>query len=101
MDFADSSMFQKYENWLFVADSNNGNIYKFQLNENRTDFVFESEFLQDKVVNLLQKDSIENESMEEILFGSNFGLISDIEFGPDGSLYVVSLLDGTIYRIYS
>jgi glucose/arabinose dehydrogenase len=39
--------------------------------------------------------------MEEILFGSNFGLISDIEFGPDGSLYVVSLLDGTIYRIYS
>ena len=39
--------------------------------------------------------------MEEILFGSNFGIISDIEFGPDGSLYVVSLLDGTIYRIYS
>jgi glucose/arabinose dehydrogenase/plastocyanin len=101
LDFADSSMFQKYENWLFVADSNNGNIYKFQLNENRTDFVFESEPLQDKVVNLLEKVSIENESMEEILFGSNFGLISDIEFGPDGSLYVVSLLDGTIYRIYS
>ena len=101
LDFADSSMFQKYENWLFVADSNNGNIYKFQLNENRTDFVFESELLQDKVVNLSQKDSIENDSMEEILFGSNFGLISDIKFGPDGSLYVVSLLDGTIYRIYS
>jgi glucose/arabinose dehydrogenase/plastocyanin len=102
LDFADSSMFQKYENWLFVADSNNGNIYKFQLNENRTDFVFESKFLQDKVVNLLQnEDFIENESMEEILFASNFGLISDIEFGPDGSLYVVSLLDGTIYRIYS
>ena len=101
LDFADSSMFQKYKNWLFVADSNNGNIYKFQLNENRTDFVFESELLQDKVVNLSQKDSIENDSMEEILFGSNFGLISDIEFGPDGSLYVVSLLDGTIYRIYS
>ena len=101
LDFADSSMFQKYENWLFVADSNNGNIYKFQLNENRTDFVFESELLQDKVVNLSQKDFIENDSMEEILFGSNFGLISDIEFGPDGSLYVVSLLDGTIYRIYS
>jgi glucose/arabinose dehydrogenase/plastocyanin len=101
LDFADSSMFKKYENWLFVADSNNGNIYKFRLNENRTDFVFESPHLQDKVVNLLQNDFIENESMEEILFGSNFGLISDIEFGPDGSLYVVSLLDGTIYRIYS
>ena len=101
IDFADSPMFKKYENWLFVSDSNNGNIYKFRLNENRTDFVFESQHLQDKVVNLLQKDSIENESMEEILFGSNFGLISDIEFGSDGSLYVVSLLDGSIYRIYS
>ena len=100
LDFADSSMFKKYENWLFVADSNNGNIYKFRLNEARTDFVFESEHLKDKVVNLLQKDSIEIESMEEILFGTNFGLISDIEFGPDGSLYVVSLLDGIIYRIY-
>jgi len=100
LDFANSSMFKKYENWLFVADSNNGNIYKFRLNEARTDFVFESEHLKDKVVNILQKDSIENESMEEILFGTNFGLISDIEFGPDGSLYVVSLLDGIIYRIY-
>jgi glucose/arabinose dehydrogenase/plastocyanin len=100
LDFAASSMFQKYENWLFVADSNNGNIYKFRLNEDRTDFVFESPHLQDKVVNLIQKDSIEHESMDEILFGTNFGLISDIEFGPDGSLYVVSLLDGIIYRIY-
>jgi len=100
LDFVDSSMFQKYENWLFVADANNGNIYKFRLNENRTDFIFESEHLQDKIVNILQKESIENESMDEILFGTNFGLITDIEFGPDGSLYVVSLLDGTIYRIY-
>ena len=100
LDFADSSMFQKYENWLFVADSNNGNIYKFRLNEDRTDFVFENKHLQDKIVNLLQNDSIENEPMDEILFGTNFGLISDIEFGPDGSLYVVSLLDGIIYRIY-
>jgi glucose/arabinose dehydrogenase len=40
-----------------------------------------------------------NESMDEILFGTNFGLISDIEFGPDGALYVVSLLDGSIYKI--
>ena len=100
LDFADSSMFQKYENWLFVADSNNGNIYKFRLNEERTDFVFQSQHLQDKVVDILENDSVENESMEEILFGKNFGMVSDIEFGPDGGLYVVSLLDGTIYRIY-
>ena len=39
------------------------------------------------------------EPMEEILFGKNFGIISDITFGPDGSLYVISFMDGTIYKI--
>ena len=38
--------------------------------------------------------------MGEIMFGTNFGLISDLKFGPDGSLYVVSLMEGTIYRVY-
>jgi len=28
-------------------------------------------------------------------------VVGDIEFGPGGGLYVVSLSDGTIYRIYS
>ena len=100
LDFADSKMFEKYENWLFVADYH-GNIYKFRLNEERNDLIFESEHLKDKVVNIMENSSGESESMEEILFGKNFGLVSDIEFGPDGGLYVVSLLDGTIYRIYS
>ena len=37
--------------------------------------------------------------MDEILFGKNFGVITDMKFGPDGKLYVVSIMDGTIYRI--
>ncbi len=101
LSFANSNLFTKYENWLFVADSNNGNIYKFQLNSNRTGFVFDNPNLQDLVLNINsqnQSGSI-HESMDEILFGTNFGLISDLEFGPDGALYIVSLLDGTIYRI--
>ena len=40
-----------------------------------------------------------HESMSEIMFGTNFGLITDLKFGPDGALYVVSLMEGTIYRI--
>ena len=39
------------------------------------------------------------DSMDEIWFGKNFGLVTDIKFGPDGNLYVVSLMDGVIYRI--
>ena len=37
--------------------------------------------------------------MDEILFGKNFGMISDMKFGPDGALYVISLMEGKIYRI--
>jgi glucose/arabinose dehydrogenase len=54
------------------------------------------------VVNIDPENTYGNfhESMSEIMFGTNFGLISDLKFGPDGSLYVVSLMEGTIYRVY-
>jgi len=37
--------------------------------------------------------------MDEIIFGTGFGCVTDVVAGPDGLLYVVSLTDGTIYRI--
>ena len=88
----------KYQDYLFVADTNNGIIYKFKLDESRTKFEFNSPHLQDNVLNML-KDSSGNEPMDEIVFAKNLGLISDMKFGPDGNLYVVSIMDGTIYRI--
>ena len=102
LDFADSNYFPNHRNWLFVADSNSGNIYYFQLSENRTNFIFESEELRDNIVNLRNNasKSSPNESMNEILFGKNFGVITDLKFGPDGSLYVSSLFEGKIYRIF-
>ena len=81
-----------YDNSLFVGDCNNGNLYKFELNQNRDGFEFSSSELQDNVVN-------ENESMEEIIVGTGFGCITDIERGPDGFLYLISHSDRTIYRI--
>jgi hypothetical protein len=77
---------------VFVGDCNNGNIYRFNLNVQRTDFVFDSPELQDNTLNI-------DESNEEILFGTGFGAITDIKEGPDGFLYVVSLSNGKIYRI--
>ncbi len=82
----------KYSNSIFVGDCNNGNLYRFELNQNRDGFVFKSSQLQDKVVNV-------GDSMDEIIFGTGFGCISDVITGPDGLLYFVSLSDGTIYRI--
>ena len=45
----------------------------------------------------------ENDNSSEIIFGEDFGTITDLEIGPDGFLYVLSGLraddEGSIYRI--
>ena len=90
LNFAPSS-FGKYENWLFVGDCNFGNIYKFKLNSDRNGFVFGDSDLKDLVVH-------EGDSLEEVHFGKGFGCITDIEF-KDEYMYIVSLTEGTIFRI--
>ncbi len=89
--FSTSEIFAQTDS-VFVGDCNNGNIYRFNLNEDRTGFVFNSSYLQDNTLNT-------DESNEEILFGTGFGAITDVEEGPDGFLYIVSLSNGKIYRI--
>jgi glucose/arabinose dehydrogenase len=37
--------------------------------------------------------------VQPIIFGKGFGGISDLEMGPDGNLYVVSIGQGRIFRI--
>jgi glucose/arabinose dehydrogenase len=100
IEFPNKNDFKKYEDFLFVSDTNNGIIYKFKLDETRTKFVFESPHLQDNVLNML-KDSSGNEPMDEIVFAKNLGIISDMKFGPDGALYVISLMEGKIYKIFT
>jgi glucose/arabinose dehydrogenase len=90
--FVNSHQFEKYRNSVFVGDCNNGNLYRFELNDNRDGFVFKSPQLADKVVDW-------GDSMNEIIFGTGFGCMSDVVAGPDGLLYIVSLSDGAIYRI--
>ena len=84
---------EKYKNSLFAADYINGIIYKFELNESRTGFIFEDKSLQDFILN-------EGDTYDEIIFGTGFGRISDMKFGPDGSLYVAShLSNGALFKI--
>ncbi len=72
-----------YENDMFVGDINYGNLYHFKLNTNRTGLLLNG--LLNKV---LEKPS-ENYSF---LFGINFGNgITDLQVGPDGYLYVLSI----------
>jgi aldose sugar dehydrogenase len=92
ISFVNSSKLSKYNNSVFVGDCNNGNLYKFELNPERNGFVFQSPQLQDNVVNY-------GDSMDEIIFGTGFGCLTDIKVGPDGLIYIVSLSDGAIYRL--
>ncbi|TBR23963.1 MAG: hypothetical protein EPO63_04810, partial [Candidatus Nitrosotenuis sp.] len=90
--FVKSDKMKGYQDSVFVGDCNNGNLYRFKLNSERTGFDFKSPELADKVLNI-------DEPMDEILLGTGFGCMVDVEEGPDGFLYVVSLSDGVIYRI--
>ena len=84
---------KKFSNSVFVGDCS-GNLYKFQLNDSRDKLVFDNPELQDLVLNADDSDS-------EIIFGTNFGCITDVEYNPDdGYLYIISYLNnGAIYKI--
>jgi hypothetical protein len=47
--------------------------------------------------NLTFHDLTESESL---LIGRNFGIITDIETGPNGNLFLVSLDRGAIYEVH-
>ncbi len=36
---------------------------------------------------------------ESLLFGRDFGVGTDVQTGPNGNLYVVSLSNGAVYEI--
>jgi len=81
----------KYKNDLFVADANYGRIYHFQLNIERTGLLLAGP-LADKVAD-------NDNELKDIIFARDFGLISDMDVGPDGYLYFLTYNDGKIYRI--
>lgn len=72
----------EYENDLFVADSNNGYLYHFDLTSDRTVLLLNG-YLRDRVANSSQE-------LEDIIFAENFGVITDMDLGPDGYLYILS-----------
>ena len=37
---------------------------------------------------------------ETLLFGTQFGIVTDIQTAPNGNLFVVSLSKGAIYEIF-
>ncbi len=88
-----SALGQKYKNNIFVGDYNNGNLYYFELNSTRTGIKPDAGLSGSLVVD-------NEDQLSAVTFGTGFGAISDIKTGPkDGLLYVLSINDGTIYKI--
>ena len=94
IEFLDSKLLGgKYQNDVFVGSYNYGRILHFHLNQQRDNLYLRGPL----------EDKIENNPQGYIpsVFGGNFGRIVDLETGPDGYLYVLSLTaeDGKIFRI--
>jgi hypothetical protein len=69
-----------------VGDKNNGNLYDFNLDQNRTAFIFGDPKLEDNIAN-------NPDEANSLVLASGFdGGISDIKIGPD---------DGYLYIVYS
>ena len=92
----------QYQNDLFVGGARNflegGHLFRLNLTGNRRKIGVDDPRLEDRVADNLNKWEI-TES-ETLLFGRNFGVGTDVQTGPNGNLYVVSLSDGAIYEIF-
>ena len=74
-----------------------GSLFRLTLARNRKRLdVSDARLAEGVVDNLTKFDPTESESL---IIGKGFGTTPSIEQGPDGNLYVVSITDGTIYKI--
>jgi aldose sugar dehydrogenase len=85
-----SKLGSQYENTIFVGDVKTGNLYNFRLDSAREQLLLDPP-LNDKVADTPQE-------IQDIVFGRGFGVITDIQVGSDGYLYILGI-DGTIYKI--
>jgi hypothetical protein len=69
-----------------------GPLFRFNLTQNR----------QRLAVDAIEAENEDFNSLigsEELLIGTNFGVVTDIETGANGNLFVVSLSNGAVYEI--
>ena len=86
-----SALGPAYDDVALVADNNTGSISRFTLNAQRNGFV-----LSGALADLVADDATE---AAQVRLGTSFGSSTDLELGPDGNVYVVSIARGTVYRI--
>jgi glucose/arabinose dehydrogenase len=96
-----SALGPQYQGDLFTGAARltleGGQLFHFNLTGNRRKIAVDDPRLEDRVAdNVAKFDITESESL---LFGRNFGIVTDIHTGPNGNLFVLSLSNGTLYEI--
>jgi glucose/arabinose dehydrogenase len=88
LTFLNSDKYEdQYQNDLFVADFNHGNVYHFDLNQNRTQLLLPNgSSLADRIA-----EDTDTVKLEDLIFTKAPGGITDMQLGPDGYLYILSL----------
>ena len=92
----------QYQGDMIVGAARNflegGTLFRFNITGNRGKIGVDDPRLQDRVADNL--DKFEITESESLLFGTNFGIGTDIQTGPNGNLFVVSLSNGAVYEIF-
>jgi aldose sugar dehydrogenase len=98
----DRSLGRKYHGDLFVGAAvptlSDGQIFRFDLTKNRQRVAWSDPVLADLVADNAAKFSVVES--ESLLFGTGFGVSTDIQTGPRGGLFVVSSSAGSVYLIH-
>jgi aldose sugar dehydrogenase len=93
LDFASSVLGKKYANNIFVGDFNNGNLYYFVVNANRSGLDFADKIgLSDLVAD-------NDKEVSYNILGTGLGHITEVKTGPDGFLYILGYENDRILRI--
>ena len=99
--FNSDSLGQKYANNIFAGDITQGNLYFFEVNQDRNGLQFNPQS-QSGLSDLVADTDEEGSS---VTLGTGFLGITDIETGPDGLLYVLThdreTGEGNLYKIIS
>jgi aldose sugar dehydrogenase len=107
-----SKLGDKYKNNIFVGDITKGNLYYFEVNENRTGLKFDNSNEDSNgrhsssSSGLLDKVADNKNEVAAVTLATGFRGITDIKTGPDGLLYILTFDEkksshgeGKIYRI--
>ena len=84
--FHSDKLGKKYQDSLIVGDFKTGSLYHFDLNKDRTELSLKAP-LHHNVYN-------NGTTLPGAIFAHGFGGITDLQVGPDGYLYVLSLYEG-------